>query len=107
MFSLDPEIVAHALGDARFATWEWDPSSDELRWTSGQIEIYARPSSEINSTQAWESIVHPEDRERVRRAAEHALATETARHLFDGKALLRPGQPTRLGKLDRFTRAQE
>jgi diguanylate cyclase (GGDEF)-like protein/PAS domain S-box-containing protein len=77
MFSLDPEIVAQALGDARFATWEWNPSSDELRWTSGQIEIYSRPSNEINSTQAWESIVHPEDRDRVRRAAEHALATET------------------------------
>jgi diguanylate cyclase (GGDEF)-like protein/PAS domain S-box-containing protein len=77
MFSLDPDTIAQALGDARLATWEWIPSSDELRWTSGQTEIYFRPSSELNCSAAWEAIVHPDDRERLRHAAEHALATET------------------------------
>jgi len=77
MFSLDPEIVALALGNARLATWEWIVSSDELRWTSGQAEIYSRPSSEINSSGAWNALVYPDDRERVRLAAERALETET------------------------------
>jgi PAS domain S-box-containing protein len=77
MFSFDPDFVARALVDAQIATWEWSASTDELRWTSGQTEIYARPSSELNSTSAWNSIVHPDDGARLRGAIEHALATET------------------------------
>lgn len=77
MFSLDPETVAFALSNARMATWEWDPSTDQLRWTSGQTEIYSRPASEINSSAAWGEIVHPEDGQRVLLAAQRALATET------------------------------
>jgi diguanylate cyclase (GGDEF)-like protein/PAS domain S-box-containing protein len=93
MFTLDPEIVALALGSARLATWEWSPLSDELRWTSGQTEIYSRPAAEIDSSAAWAELVHTEDRERVRLAAERALATETGfRELFrvkgrDGESL--------------------
>jgi diguanylate cyclase (GGDEF)-like protein/PAS domain S-box-containing protein len=77
MFSLDPDIVAQALGDSRIATWEWIPASDELRWTSGQTEIYSRPSIEINSSATWEAIVYPEDRTQLRSAAQRALETET------------------------------
>lgn len=77
MFSLDPEIIALALGSARLATWEWIPATDELHWTSGQTEIYSRPASELKSSRAWSEIVHPDDSERVRLAAERALATET------------------------------
>jgi diguanylate cyclase (GGDEF)-like protein/PAS domain S-box-containing protein len=77
MFSLDPEIVRQTLGDARIATWEWFPSSDKLRWTSGQTEIYSRPSSEIDSSAAWEALVHPDDRERLRLAVQTAIETET------------------------------
>jgi len=77
MFSLDPDIVAHALVDARIATWEWHSSTDELRWTSGQTEIYGRPSSELNTGTAWESIVHPDDLERLRVGLRRALEAET------------------------------
>ena len=77
MFSLDPEIVALALGSARTATWEWIPSTDQLRWTSGQAEIYSHPAIDISTSRAWASLIHPDDRERVRLAAEHALETES------------------------------
>jgi len=77
MFSLDPEIVALALDSARMATWEWIPSTDQLRWTSGQAAIYSRPSTEINSSAAWTALIHPDDRERVRLAVKCALETET------------------------------
>src|SRR5260370_10914099 len=77
MFSLDPDVGKQGLGDARLATWEWIADSDELRWTSGQTEIYSLPSSKLNTTAAWHSIVHPDDRERVRRAAQRAIETES------------------------------
>jgi len=63
--------------DPRIATWEWIVSTDELHWTSGQSEIYSQPTSEINSASAWESLVHPEDRERLRNAVESAVLAGT------------------------------
>jgi diguanylate cyclase (GGDEF)-like protein/PAS domain S-box-containing protein len=73
MSSLDPQLVALADDNARIATWEWDPSTDELRWTSGRSEIYSRPTSEINSSSAWESLVHPEDLVKLRSVVEATL----------------------------------
>ena len=73
MSSLDPQLVAMADDNARIATWEWDPSTDELRWTSGRSEIYSRPASEINSSSAWESLVHPDDRAKLRSVVETTL----------------------------------
>jgi diguanylate cyclase (GGDEF)-like protein/PAS domain S-box-containing protein len=77
MFALDPQLVALAQENTRTATWEWTEATDELRWTSGQSEIYSRPAHEINSTKAWESLVHPDDRERLRSAVEDALRNGT------------------------------
>jgi diguanylate cyclase (GGDEF)-like protein/PAS domain S-box-containing protein len=77
MLALDPQLVALAQENTRTATWEWTEATDELRWTSGQTEIYSRPAHEINSTEAWESLVHPDDRERLRSAVENALRTGT------------------------------
>ena len=73
MFSLDPQDVASAFGSSQLLTWEWNPTADELRWTSRHTEIYGYSASEINSSAAWFAIVHPDDRERVRLATEGAL----------------------------------
>ena len=73
MFSFDPKMIGLALQSTHLATWEWNPATDELRWTSGQAEIYLRPSNELNSITAWNAIVHPGDRERLFLAAESAL----------------------------------
>jgi diguanylate cyclase (GGDEF)-like protein/PAS domain S-box-containing protein len=73
MFSLDHRAVASAFGYSQLATWEWNPSTDELRWTSGQSEVYAYPVAELNSTVAWSAIVHPDDRDRVVMAAQRSV----------------------------------
>jgi len=73
MFSLDPQAVASAFGYSQLVTWEWNPGTDELSWTSRQPEIYAYAASEISSFKAWFSIVNPDDRERVRQATDRAL----------------------------------
>jgi diguanylate cyclase (GGDEF)-like protein/PAS domain S-box-containing protein len=80
MYSFDPELVALAQGSGVISTWEWIPDTDGLRWTSGRTEIYSRPASEIDSTARWESLVHPEDRARVRSAVETALQTNSGFH---------------------------
>ena len=77
MFSFDPKMIGLALQSTHLATWEWNPATDELRWTSGQAEIYLRPSNELNSITAWNAIVHPGDRERLFLAAESALKNKS------------------------------
>ena len=111
MFSLNPQLIALAEAGAGIATWEWDPATDELRWTSGRSEIYSQPAREINSSSAWEALVHPDDRARVHSAVDAALATGTGfRERFRvagkggttlwilgyGKVIQAPGQPMRL-----------
>ena len=67
------KLFVLAFGYSQLATWEWNPASDELHWTSRQTEIYGYSASEINSAAAWFAIVHPNDREWVRLATEGAL----------------------------------
>jgi len=98
MSLFDPSINSLAEGTVGLATWEWTPATDTLVWTSGQLEIYSRPTQEIDSTPAWESMVHPEDRLRLRSAVEQALENGTGfRERFrvagrDGKTLWILGQ---------------
>src|SRR5215469_9014867 len=75
-----PQLAALADETASISTWEWILSKDELRWTSGQSEIYGHPCGEIDSTGAWESIIHPDDRTRVRSAVASAVDTGTVLH---------------------------
>jgi diguanylate cyclase (GGDEF)-like protein/PAS domain S-box-containing protein len=111
MLTSDPHDYSLAQRNARLATWEWTASTDELRWTSGQSEIYSRPVTEINTSQAWAAIVHPEDRERLGLAIERALESRTGFHERfrvsgkNGKTLWilghaqvhqEPGQPLRM-----------
>ncbi len=72
---MDPQTVASAFGYSQLATWEWNPSTDEFKWTAGQAEVYGYPANEINSSAAWFAIIHPEDRERVRLANQRAIQT--------------------------------
>jgi len=114
MFSLNPQLIALAEGGTEIATWEWDPATDELCWTSGRAEMYARPASEIRSSGDWEAIVHPDDRARVRSSVEAALEAGTGfRERFRvagkggttrwilgyGKVLSTPGEPLKVPAL--------
>ncbi len=74
---MNGQLREFAGGDPRIATWEWIVATDELRWTSGQTEIYSQPASEINSSKTWSSLVHTEDVDRLRLAVEWALEAGT------------------------------
>src|ERR1035438_4644565 len=111
MLTPDPHVFASAQRNARLATWEWIPSTNELRWTSGQSEIYSRPVANVNTSQAWAAIVHPDDRARIANAVERALESRTGFHerfrvsgkdgktlwiLGHAQVLQVPGQPGRM-----------
>ena len=68
----DLEIAASAVG---LALWAWDIAHDEV-WLSNQARaLYGFSPSEKLNTQRIRRVVHPEDREVVRKAVENSLRT--------------------------------
>ena len=68
----DLEIAASAVG---LALWAWDIAHDEV-WLSKQARaLYGFSPSEKLNTQRIRRVVHPEDREVVRKAVENSLRT--------------------------------
>src|SRR6266702_610629 len=68
----DLEIAASAVG---LALWAWDVAHDEV-WLSNQARaLYGFSPSEKLNTQRIRRVVHPEDREVVRKAVENSLQT--------------------------------
>jgi PAS domain S-box-containing protein len=74
--SAEQERLRLALDAARMGTWEWDIRSGALAW-SPQLEIMHgfAPGTFGGSFDEFVGVVHPDDREQLVRAIEHALAT--------------------------------
>jgi PAS domain S-box-containing protein len=63
---------------ARFGSFEWDVREDRVTWSKELYDIFGvDPKSLQPSVEAFFSLVHPEDRERVARAAEDAREAGT------------------------------
>ncbi len=102
----DRVVAAEALqaSEARFrilsavtsdAVWEWDIEHDELRWYSGYERMSGMPAqSAAAGVASWETLLHPDDRDRVlgtlRAALEGSSATWSAEYRLlsiDGRVL--------------------
>ncbi len=56
--------------------WDWDITSNFLRWSPETYELYGMRVDEFDNTfESFAPRVHPEDRESLRRTIEQALAT--------------------------------
>ena len=58
---------------ARLAIWEWTTETDELRWQPGSVELFGRPTAELNTGEKFFACIHAEDRERVRKCVRDSL----------------------------------
>jgi PAS domain S-box-containing protein len=57
--------------------WELNLASRDLFWDDRMREIYGWPAAAAVTVDAWLALVHPEDRDRLRREGEAALRTQT------------------------------
>jgi PAS domain S-box-containing protein len=63
-----------ALQAAHMGTWEWNPSTDVVRWSDTLERIHGLPPGGFDGTFAsFEREVHPDDRDRVLTAARRAI----------------------------------
>jgi two-component system cell cycle sensor histidine kinase/response regulator CckA len=59
------DMVMQATHDA---VWDWSPERGDSWWSRRQFEMFGYdPETTVPSYEAWQSRIHPDDRERVRR----------------------------------------
>jgi PAS domain S-box-containing protein len=79
---------------AHLGFWRWDFVSDRVTWSDELYRIYAiRPAEFGASFEAYLSLVHPDDRERVRKNLSAALRDRRATSFAE--RILRPGGEVR------------
>ncbi len=63
---------------AGLGSWEWDVGQDRVTWTDELFHIYGLDPQRFEATfDAYLALIHPEDRERVRRTVETAYTGAT------------------------------
>lgn len=66
-------LIAKASKDA---VWDWDLTTNKLWWSETYFRTYGYPEQTEGTLSAWEMHIHPEDRERVVRGLEAAIANK-------------------------------
>lgn len=71
------EKLRLALEAGDLGTWEWDPTTDEMIVSDRTSEIYGTPPGVPYGREWGRRLLHPDDQERARKAAERAVAERT------------------------------
>jgi PAS domain S-box-containing protein len=86
---------------ARMGTWRWEVGTNVLRWDDGLRELYGLgPADSVSGYDDFISRVHPDDRERVGRSVQQALAGSGTLD-YEFRILLRDGRVRWLADLGR------
>ena len=69
------ERLRFALDAAAMGTWDWDLSTQTVRWSDNLERIHGLPPGTFDGTFAsYEREIHPDDRDRVLASAHRAIA---------------------------------
>jgi PAS domain S-box-containing protein len=69
------ERLRFALDAANMGTWDWDLTTQTVRWSDNVEQIHGLPPGTFDSTfQSYEREIHPDDRERVFGSIQRALS---------------------------------
>jgi PAS domain S-box-containing protein len=71
------ERLRLAVAAAQIGTWDWNLVRDEVMWNDRNYEIFGMPAGLPVNSRLFFSVVHPDDRPRVRMAIETAVSTTT------------------------------
>ena len=70
------ERLKMALDAGRIGVWDWDVTNDELTWDDTMYELYSVTKSEFEGAyHAWESRLHPEDKDAAEAELRRCLAS--------------------------------
>ncbi len=68
-------LLSRATTDA---VWDWDPQAGTLWWSDSFLSVFGYdPAARQSSLEFWQSLVHPDDRERVMTGIQTVMADPT------------------------------
>jgi PAS domain S-box-containing protein len=72
------ERLRLALAAGRMGVWDWNILTGEVRWSDNLEEVHGiEPGSFAGTLEAFQALIHPDDREQVQRAIDDAVRTGT------------------------------
>jgi PAS domain S-box-containing protein len=66
--------LAEAQEVAHVGSWSWDIDSDEVAWSAELYRLYSVAEGSPMTYESFIDVIHPDDRERMRRTVEQAMA---------------------------------
>lgn len=70
------ERLALALQSSQMGIWDWDITTNTITWSEQLEKLYGlRPGGFTGSYEQYQSLIHPDDRERMQQIIQHALDT--------------------------------
>ncbi len=73
----DAERLSLALDAAKLGDWSWDAATDVVTFSERAAQIFQIPPYQDMTWRSMRGLLHPDDTERARVAAEHAIQTHT------------------------------
>ena len=71
------DTLGLAMDAAELGTWEWNPATDGMTLSARAAAIYGVDPAGPHHREALRQLLHPDDHERARAAAERAVATRS------------------------------
>src|SRR5262249_54753857 len=81
--TISEERVRVALDAGRLGAWDWDILGDAVRWSPMLEEIHGMAPGEFPGTfEAFQRVIHPDDRERVLATVRRAVDERSDYHVI-------------------------
>ena len=100
------ERLTLAATAARLALWEWDISKDSIWFSGAGSTLYGMPEGQSVNREKFESVVHPEDRARVREAIDRAVV-QGEPYLVEYRVSLPDGSCRRMSAVGKVERDEQ
>ncbi|MCB0165862.1 MAG: PAS domain-containing protein [Anaerolineae bacterium] len=96
--------LSEAQHMAKLGTWIWNTQNDRMVWSDQLYEILGIPRSVEGSYQLYEELIHPEDREHVRRAIDSSLKSDRISYEFEHRLIRQDGEMRYIAGISRIQR---
>ncbi|MCB0190323.1 MAG: PAS domain-containing protein [Anaerolineae bacterium] len=99
--------LSEAQRMAKLGTWDWDIRKNQVVWSDQLYEILGVARSTNVSNELYQDLIHPDDKEQVRRALDNSLKSERTAYEFEHRLVRRNGEVRYIAGISRIQRDKD
>ncbi|MCB0211825.1 MAG: PAS domain-containing protein, partial [Anaerolineae bacterium] len=96
--------LSEAQRMAKLGTWDWDIPRNQVVWSDQLYEILGVSRSTAVSNELYQDLIHPDDRDQVRRALDNSLKSERTAYEFEHRLVRKNGEMRYIAGISRIQR---